>query len=35
MRKREVQTGLWWGNQRKRKHLEDTVVDGDNIKMDF
>jgi len=24
----EEYTGLWWGNLRKRYHLEDPVVDG-------
>jgi len=24
----EVYTGFWWGNLRKREHLEDPVVDG-------
>jgi len=24
----EVNTGLWWGNLRKRAHLEDPGVDG-------
>jgi hypothetical protein len=28
----EVLTGFWWGNTRKRDHLEDPVVDG---KMDL
>ena len=23
----EVHTGVWWGNQRKRDHLEDPAVD--------
>jgi hypothetical protein len=24
----EVYTGLWWGNLRKRDHLEDLAIDG-------
>jgi hypothetical protein len=25
-KRREVHTGLWWGNLRERGHLEDTGV---------
>jgi hypothetical protein len=24
----EMYTGVWWGNLRKRDHLEDTGIDG-------
>jgi len=27
----EVNTGFWWGNPRKRDHLEDSGVDGRTI----
>jgi hypothetical protein len=30
-----VYTGYWWGNLREIDHLEDPVLDGDNIKMDL
>jgi len=30
----EAITGFWLGILRKRDHLEDPSVDGDNIKMD-
>jgi hypothetical protein len=26
--RRQVYTGFWWGNPRKRDHLEDLGVDG-------
>jgi hypothetical protein len=26
--RREMDTGLWWGNHRERDNLEDTVVVG-------
>jgi hypothetical protein len=32
---REKPTGLWWGNFKKRDHLEVLCVDEDNIKMDL
>jgi len=28
MGRREVHTGIWWGNLRERDHLEDPGVDG-------
>jgi len=31
----EVYTGVWWGNQRERGHLEGPGVDGDNIKTEL
>ena len=34
--RREVYTGFWWGNLRKRNHLEDSGVGGRiNIKIDL
>jgi len=30
-RRREVHTGVWWGNLRERDHLEDRGVDGKKI----
>jgi hypothetical protein len=31
-----VYTGFWWGNLRKRDHLEDPgIYEEDNIKMDL
>jgi hypothetical protein len=29
----EVHTEFWWGNLRKREHLEDLGVDGEDITM--
>jgi len=34
-RRGEEHTGFWWGNPREGDHLEDTDVDGDDIKMDL
>jgi hypothetical protein len=31
----EIHTGLWFGDLRKRDHLENLGIDGENVKMDL
>jgi hypothetical protein len=33
--RRQVHTGVAWGDIRVRDHLENLGIDGDNIKMDI